>query len=253
MRYAAEISYDGSCFCGWQRQLNLPSVQESLEAALTLINGSFVKVAGAGRTDAGVHARAQVCSFDMDADWEPRRLMLAVNANIPKSISVMRIARVRSDFHARFDAASREYKYFIWNSSTIYPHIMPVTCWVKSRNRNWKYAAEACRYLEGTHDFRNFSRKGDLPADTTRTIYHSKLVQKGNLVIFHIKGSGFLANMVRIIVGNLEKTATGEHPPEWIRELFLPGADRNDGGRTCPACGLFLWKINYSEKIWQSH
>ena len=250
MRYAAEVSYEGSKFCGWQRQLGLPTVQEYMERALSLINGSFVKVAGAGRTDAGVHAKGQVCSFDMNKDWEPRRLLLALNANIPDGMSAMRIARVNNLFHARFDAGSREYKYFVWNASTIYPHLKPVTCWVKSPDRDWELAAEACRYLECTHDFANFSRKGERPANTIRTLYEVRMNQEGNLVTFHIKGSGFLTNMVRIIIGNLEKVATGEHRPEWINELFMDDADRCDGGKTFPASGLFLWKINYCENIW---
>ena len=130
-RYAAEVSYDGGKFFGWQIQPGLSTVQRSLEEAVSKINGRHTPVAGAGRTDAGVHARAQVCSFDMERPWEPRRLLLAVNAHLPEGVSLMRAAAVPGDFHARFSAREREYRYFIWNASAIYPHIKGKACWIK--------------------------------------------------------------------------------------------------------------------------
>ena len=254
MKYAAKISYDGSRFYGWQIQPGLPTVQEYLEKGFTRINKNIpVAVAGAGRTDAGVHAAGQVCSFEMEQDWDTDRMLLAINANIPDGMSVMEITKVPEDFHARFDAREREYRYFIWNSSTIYPHLVPVTCWIKQRYYNWDKAAEACKYLEGEHDFGSFCRQVDRPENAVRTMHSVSIEQKGGLVIFRVVGSGFLTNMVRIMVGNLEQIARGVHEPEWINELYKNGSERSDGGRTFPASGLFLWNINYDISLWKSH
>lgn len=250
-RYAAEVSYNGASFFGWQIQRGFPSVQQSLEDALSTLNGSHVDVAGAGRTDAGVHARAQVCSFDMDKKWDGRRLMLALNANLPDGVSVMRVAETAPDFHARFDAVSREYVYFIWTGSAIYPHLIPVTHWMKGGGRDWRRAAEACRYLVGEHDFGHFCRAVDRPENAVRTIYRASLGQRGGLVWFRVKGSGFLTNMVRIILGDLELVAQSKREPEWIKALLEGGAERTDGGRTFPPDGLFLWRINYEPSPWK--
>ena len=157
MRYAAEVSYDGGRFFGWQIQPDLPTVQQALEEAASALNGGHTNnVAGAGRTDTGVHARAQICTFDMKREWEPRSLMLAMNAHLPPGVSVMRTARVADDFHARFSALKREYRYFIWNASSIYPHAKPYAAWLKHGGYDWAAAAAAAKFLEGEHDFRNF-------------------------------------------------------------------------------------------------
>lgn len=250
MRYAAEISYDGSKFFGWQRQSALPSVQEALERALTLLNGRNVTVTGAGRTDAGVHARGQVCSFDMDKVWDMRRLLLALNANVPDGVSAIRAARTDDGFNARYSAVDREYKYFIWNSSAIYPHLLPVTCWIKSGGMDWERAAEACECLRGEHDFRSFCRTSDAPESTVRVMNRVDLRRHGNLITFTVNGNGFLTNMVRIMLGNLEMVAAGKREPKWLGELLSDGSLRADGGRTFPPNGLFLWKINYDRPIW---
>lgn len=250
-RYAAEVSYDGALFRGWQVQPGLHTVQGSLEAALEALNGTPVSVAGAGRTDMGVHARAQVCTFDLPKAWEPARLLLAINAHLPAGVSAMRVAPVPEDFHARFSAASREYVYFLWNASTIYPMLAPYVCWVKNSSAyEWSRAAEACRYLEGTHDFGAFCRAVDRPDDSVRTMFRVRLRQKGNLVWLRVLGNGFLTNMIRIMMGNLELVAKGVHDPDWIKTLLEEGTSRSEGGRTFPPEGLFLWKINYEDSPW---
>ncbi len=249
-RYAAEVSYDGGRFSGWQVQPDQPSVQQAIESALSLLNGGPTHAAGAGRTDAGVHARAQVCSFDMARQWEPRKLTLAVNSNLPEGVSFIRTAQVSDDFHARFSAVEREYRYFIWNSSTIYPHLKERVFWLKSPGRDWKLAARAAAGLLGTHDFKNFCRTESSDKSTVRTISKIKLTHRGPLVVFQIRGDGFLHNMVRIILGNIELAARGELAPEAVAELLSPEKSREDGGRTFPACGLYLWEITYNEKLW---
>lgn len=253
-RYVAEVSYNGTPFFGWQVQPGLRTVQGSLEEALFLLNGSRVDVAGAGRTDAGVHARGQICTFDMDKKWEARRLLLAINANLNYGVSVLRLALAPSpNFHARFDAVSREYIYFIWNSSTIYPMLEPNVCWLKSGGYDWMKAQKACRCLVGKHDFGAFCRRADRPENAVRNIHRAALRKTGKLVRFHIIGDGFLTNMVRIIVGNLELIARGDKEPEWLETLIGGMNERSDCGRTFPPQGLFLWRINYDASLWNSH
>ena len=253
MRYAAEVSYDGGKFFGWQVQPQLPTVQQAIEDALSAVNGEQVKVAGAGRTDAGVHAKGQVCSFDLPKEWEPRRLLLAVNAHLPDGVSFMRAAAVPEDFHARFSAKEREYRYFIWNSSTIYPHLKDKVCWLKAKNYNWSAAAEAAKLLLGRHDFRNFAHIEGTEHTTIRTINKIRLVNHGNLIILQIRGDGFLHNMVRIILGNLELAALGAITPKEFAELLnTDQKSRSDGGRTFPACGLYFWKAYYDGDLWRN-
>lgn len=253
-RYAAEISYDGGMFCGWQLQLGLPTVQGALEDALYILNGSPVSVAGAGRTDSGVHARGQVCSFDLDREWEPGRLTPAINAHLAKGVSVMRLVKApREDFHARFDAKSREYIYFVWNAAVIYPALEPYVCWLKAGGYDWQSASLACACLEGRHNFDAFCRPVKRPDDPVRTIYRARLSKKGHLIRLHLTGSGFLNNMVRIIMGHLELVARGAKEPEWIKTLLTETGERNGRGRTFPPSGLFLWKINYNPSPWNSH
>jgi tRNA pseudouridine38-40 synthase len=252
VRYAAEVSYNGAFFFGWQVQPERPSVQLALEDALSVLNGNHVNVIGAGRTDAGVHAKGQVCSFDMAKKWDERRLLLALNANLPQGVSVLRIAEASPDFHARYDALSREYIYFIWTGSTIYPHVVPFTHWIKGGNYDWDLAGKACQYLEGEHYFGNFCRASCKPQNAVRTMYSVRLRHRGShLMYFRIKGDGFLTNMVRIILGDLELIAKKEKKPEWIKELFDDASDRTCGGRTFPPTGLFLWKIQYKLSPWK--
>jgi len=254
-RYIAEVSYEGAYFSGWQLQRGLVTVQGVFEDALTLLNGGeHVSVAGAGRTDAGVHARGQVCTFDLKKDWNPRRLILALNANLPAETNAIRLVKAPcEDFHARFDAISREYIYFIWNASTIYPAIRSKVCWLRANAYDWERARRACLFLEGEHDFGAFCRSGNEPEDSVRTIYRSCLRKKGSLIMLRVTGSGFLTNMMRIIMGSLECVARGKKEPEWIKSLLEKKSKRPDCGRTFPPEGLFLWKINYSPPPWNSH
>lgn len=252
-RYVAEISYNGACFSGWQVQPGLRTVQGALEDALSLLDGRRVAVAGAGRTDAGVHAKGQVCTFDLDKKRDDRRLLLAINANLGKGASALRLAEAPSpQFHARFDAVSREYIYYIWNASAIYPMLEPNVCWLKAGGYDWTKARRACDFLVGEHDFGAFCRSTDRPENSVRTIYKASLRKKGSLIWLHVSGNGFLTNMVRIIVGNLELVARGAKEPEWMEYLLKNREERAACGRTFPPQGLFLWRINYRQSLWNS-
>jgi tRNA pseudouridine38-40 synthase len=248
-RFVLEISYDGSGFSGWQTQPHKNSVQDAVESALASV-GETGRVAGAGRTDGGVHARAQVAHFDAIREWEPRRLVLALNAYLPPSVSVMRAAAARSDFHARRDAVSREYRYFIWNSPACYPHIKPYVFWLPGSHYVWERAARAARALAGEHDFAAFCRAADRPEGTRRTVISARLHSRGRMKIFRIVANAYLTNMVRIIVGNMSGIAAGRRDENWLAEMLESGASVvND--KTAPASGLFLWKVNYVTDIWR--
>ena len=246
--YAVELSYDGSGFNGWQSQSDGRSVQDEVTSALRGL-GEDSSVCGAGRTDSGVHARAQVANFFLRRRWEPKMLTLALNSKLNRSVSVMRSAAVEERFHARHSAAAREYRYFIWNSPVCYPHIRPYVLWLTGRHYDWSLARSAARLLTGRHDFRSFCRSADCPDITERTIRSSCLVRKGDLVILRMIADSFLTNMVRITAGNLIQIASGRRDEAWLRELLLGGHDRSASAQTEGPSGLFLWRVLYEEKI----
>jgi tRNA pseudouridine38-40 synthase len=246
--YAVELSYDGSGFNGWQSQPDGRSVQDEVEAALRGLGESSV-VCAAGRTDSGVHARAQVANFSLGRSWEPKRLTLALNSKLNRSVSVMRSAIVGEDFHARHSADAREYRYFIWNSPVCYPHIRPYVLWLTGNHYDWSLARSAARLLTGRHDFRSFCRSADRPGITERTVRFARLVHRGDLVILRMIADSFLTNMVRITAGNLIQIASGRRDATWLRELLLGGYDRSASAQTADPSGLFLWRVLYEEKI----
>lgn len=243
-RYSCEISYDGRFFAGWQIQPGQPSVQESLEKALTLLNHKHVRVTGAGRTDAGVHARAQTASFDLDRDWNTGRLVLALNANLPEGTSVMSVVRRPDDFSARFDAKWREYAYFIRRSSTCYPHIRPFVWWKKKDDWNTELAVEAAEMMSGRHNFSAFCRSEELPDNPWRRMHFVRVINRGPLSIVRVRGDAFLTNMVRIMVGNIDAVASGRFSLDHLAYL-LEGAPRIESARTAPPGGLFFWRVGY--------
>jgi tRNA pseudouridine38-40 synthase len=246
--YALEISYDGGCFNGWQSQPDKSSVQDALEKSLSEI-GERPKADGAGRTDAGVHARAQVASVTLIKNWKPERLALALNSKLPPAVSVMRAAFVPEGFHARRHAISREYRYFIWNSSTCYPQIKPYVLWKPGVRFDWERASDAARLFEGTHDFRAFSRKVDCPRSAVRTVMVSRLQKRGKLITFRVKANAFLTNMVRIMIGNLLEIASGRFDRNYLASLLDSDRDRTASAGTASPNGLFLWRVKYSQTI----
>lgn len=245
--YALEISYDGGAFGGWQSQSNGNGVQDALENALAGL-GERVRIAGAGRTDAGVHARAQIASLSLTKAWEPRRLALALNTKLSPGVSVMRAASVGDSFHARRSALSREYRYFIWNASACYPHIKPYVCLLHG-HFDWAQAAAAARLLEGRHDFRAFCRKEDCPEDAVRNVVRARLFRKGHLIVFKIEANAFLTNMIRIAVGNLIEVAKGRRDEAWFASLLNGSLDRTASGKTLSPSGLFFWRVRYPSPL----
>jgi tRNA pseudouridine38-40 synthase len=238
------LAYDGTDFNGWQRQPEGTSIQALLEDALRELDGREVTVTGAGRTDAGVHAFAQVAAFALERTIAPDALLRAVNVRLPDTVRIVSAHVVDATFHPRFDATGKTYRYRIWNGDVQSPferryawHIID-TLDVDAMNR-------AAARLVGTYDFAAFCGTGSDAATTVRTISHAALsTQHPALIAFEISGDGFLRYMVRNIVGSLVDVGRGRFPPTWIDEV-LATRDRTKAGRTAPAHGLFLVGVKY--------
>lgn len=243
MRYGARISYVGTAYSGWQRQARGVGVQQRVEESLECIFGHRIVVTAAGRTDAGVHARGQVISFDLESEWSPDRLLLAMNSHLPRDIRIMKAAVMPEDFDARRSAHWREYRYLIWHGSVLSPFLAGRAWWDKYF---WDMAEvrKACALYEGTHDFRAFCKTIECPADSVRTVLRASLRTRKNLTLFTVRGKSFLTNMVRIMIGNLQAVGRGKTGVEEIAGL-LTGGERRQSFVTAPAEGLYFWKAGY--------
>lgn len=245
MKYAAVVGYRGAGYSGWQRQSSGTGVQEKIEDSLAPLAGGHVPVTAAGRTDAGVHARAQVISFVLDREWRPDKLLLAMNYYLPPDIRVMRAARAAPDFDARRSALWREYRYLVWHGNAMPPLLLGLAWW----NRfHWdrEAAARACALFEGEHDYGAFCKTSERPERTRRTVYRARLRHRGSLTIFTVRGDSFLTNMVRIMAGNLQAVGYGKKGPEWLAAL-LDGKERAESAMTAPPEGLYMWRVGYGE------
>jgi tRNA pseudouridine38-40 synthase len=243
-RYKGVIAYDGSGFLGYQIQSTGRTVQAELETALKKIHkGAAVKVVGSGRTDAGVHARGQVIHFDSPLVIPPEKWPVALNSSLPDDIAVLSIEKADESFHARFNAAGKEYRYqlllsgvrdpFLRSYAYRYPYVL-----------NLEAMREAGTYLLGTHDFTSFCAAKTEVVDKVRTIETIEFLEDGGLLTIRFVGNGFLYNMVRILVGTLLEVGSGARAPEEILRI-LEAKDRRVAGKTAPANGLYLWKVYY--------
>ncbi|MBQ7217265.1 MAG: tRNA pseudouridine(38-40) synthase TruA [Synergistaceae bacterium] len=245
--YAAKISYLGKNYAGWQVQPDALSVQEVIEGVLAQINGSPVRITGAGRTDKGVNAWGQVASFGLAKNFEPDKLRLAMNFYLPEDIRIMKIYPVSSDFNARKSALLREYKYFVYHGYVCPPVMNNFVWWRKGRNWDMDLARKACTMIQGRHNFRAFCKTGECPEDPCRTIDSIRLRNRGGLSILTLKAQSFMTNMVRIIVGNVNSVALGKNSLAWLEGL-LSGRERSESAMTVPACGLWFWRVKYSSE-----
>lgn len=237
------IEYDGTNYHGWQYQNNVNSIQEEIENALTIITGEFIDIFGSGRTDAGVHAIGQVANFYTTCQLPIERFKYALNMRLPRDITIVDSEEVDLDFHARFSAKGKRYKYIIYNNE------MP-----SAINRNYSYhiinklnideMVKASEYLVGTHDFRSFMTKGTVVKDTIRTIYSIDINKNISFIEVIIEGSSFLRSMIRIIVGTLILIGNGKLKKEALPNIIL-GKKRCLAGPTAPAQGLYLQKVYY--------
>ncbi|MEL6583039.1 MAG: tRNA pseudouridine(38-40) synthase TruA [Pseudomonadota bacterium] len=243
-RYALTIEYDGAPFAGWQRQADQPSVQGAVEAALTRLTGDEVLIQGAGRTDAGVHARGQVAHVDLAKDWRPFRLMEALNAHLrPAPVAILAVAAVAEDFHARFSAVRRSYLY------RLTPRRAPLAL---EAGRSWQIRhaldvsamQEGAAYLIGKHDFTTFRSSICQAQSPVKTLDALEITQVGAEIHCHVRARSFLHNQVRSFIGTLERVGAGAWPAARVAEA-LAAQDRSACGPVAPAQGLYLMEVGY--------
>ena len=243
MNLKLTLEYDGTDFHGWQVQPDRPTIQQAVEDALEKILGSKVRVQGAGRTDAGVHALGQVASFSCAKEVEPRRLQKGLNALLRPQVTVKSIEAVYDGFDARRDARSRTYQYRIW--ARPWPSVFHGRfSWHVYAPLDIAAMERAAVFLEGEHDFSSFQAAGCDAVNPVRRIYRSCFASEGDLLLYNIEATAFLRHMVRNIVGTLAEVGRGELSPGGFREI-LQFRDRSRAGPTAPAQGLFLVAVNY--------
>lgn len=248
MRLKAIIRYDGTAFSGYQIQPNGRTVQGEIEKVLIKMHkGKSVRVTASGRTDQGVHAMGQVIHFDTDLKIPNESWLRALNTMLPDDVEVVSITNVSSDFHARYDVREKEYRYYILNTSEKDLFRRHYTHFVKEK-LNVNTMHDASQLFLGSHDFSSFcAANSNVKGDKVRTITDIAVEQTGKNIIIRVRGTGFLYNMVRIIVGTLIDIGSGNRNPEEIKKI-IAAEDRTKAGKTAPPQGLYLWEVSYDEK-----
>jgi tRNA pseudouridine38-40 synthase len=248
MRIALGLEYEGSGFCGWQSQAGGGAVQDVVEAAISIVADAPTRVVCAGRTDAGVHALAQVVHFDTAAARPDTAWVRGVNAHLPAAVAVRWAQPVADDFHARFSARGRRYRYLLLNRAER-PGLM-------SRRVGWFHRPldadamlAAAGLLLGEHDFSAFRAVECQAKSPVKILRRAEVARHGELLVFDFEASAFLHHMVRNLVGALVYVGKGAHPPEWVGEL-LAGRDRARAAPTFEACGLYFAGVDY-DPVWQ--
>ncbi len=244
MRILLEIAYHGADFNGWQSQAGGNTIQDHLENAFAALGAPGTRVHGAGRTDAGVHADAQCAHADvLDGRFPPNAWRDALNAHLPRTIRVMEVREVTSDFHARFSATGKIYTYTLWNAPSAHP-LWADRAWHVPWTLDFERLREACGLFIGTHDFAAFSaRRGKAPESTTRTIHRIEPVVGGAKIDLRFEGGGFLYKMVRTLAAAAVRHASGRCGLDELEERLRNGSPAFT--HTAPAAGLRLEKVIY--------
>jgi len=246
-RLAVGIEYDGTRYAGWQHQPGRETIQDSVQKALSAVADHPVTVAAAGRTDAGVHACAQVAHFDTRADRPVRGWVLGANSHLPPDIAINWAMEVEHSFHARYTAQGRTYRYCILRRATRPAILRDRVCWTRAA-LDAAAMHEGAQALVGEHDFSSF-RAVECQSTTPKRHVDSISVQAdGPLVVLEISANSYLHHMVRNIVGTLMEVGAGERPPAWVAEI-LAARDRTRAGITAPAGGLYLWQVRYPKSL----
>ena len=237
------VEYDGTNYAGWQRQANALAVQQVLEEALGKLTRERVVVHGASRTDAGVHALGQSCHFDTGSPIPADKFSYAVNTLLPPDIRVRFSEEVPPDFHARFSAKGKRYRYLFWDDrhAGALNRFTHAHCIYPLNEYRMQVEADA---LIGAHDFAAFAASGSVVKDTVRTIWKAEITRDGHELRLIVEGNGFLYNMVRIIAGTLRDVGSGKLAPGALKRAIDTG-DRLDLGVTAPARGLTLMEVFY--------
>lgn len=239
------IEYDGMNYVGWQTQPNGVAVQQVIEEELEKVTGERIALHGSGRTDSGVHALGQVAHFDTAARMPADKFAYALNAGLPKDIRVRWSGEAAPDFHARFSARSKHYRYTL----QLGPHLRAFTRHTALHVHGaldlplMERAAEA---VLGEHDFRAFKAAGSTVENTVRTVTRSAWTGEGEYLRYDVEGTGFLYNMVRILVGTMLDIGKGILPPDAMEQALI-SCDRGDAGATAPAHGLMLMGVRYDD------
>lgn len=246
-RFKLVIAYDGTGYAGWQWQKVGTGVQELVEGALAKLFPSKPRLHSSSRTDTGVHALGMVAHFDVPMaqfKMPVRRLLISINAFLPEDIRILSAKAARADFHARFDASGKQYRYQVWNHPAMNP-LLRQRVWHVPRKLDFTAMREAAGSMVGRHDFRSFRANPTYDTDSTvRTLTRCDFRRQGPLVTFTIEGDGFLYKMCRGIVGTLVQVGEGKIDSSDI-DGILRGRDRRVAGMTAPAHGLFLWQVFY--------
>lgn len=242
------IAYDGADFCGWQVQPDAPSIQGTLASAIGRVTGEKVLPQGSGRTDAGVHALAQVATFETESGVPAGNFVKALNDILPASIRVVEAAEVAAEFHARKSARGKTYRYRIYRGG-ICPPFLARYVWHYPYPLDEIAMAEAAGRVIGEHDFTSFAavdpeRGRDDPPNNVRTIFASAWRREGDELIYQVHGSGFLHHMVRNLVGTFILVGKGTLKADDITRI-LEARDRSAAGATAPASGLYLVSVDY--------
>ena len=244
MRVLLTIEYDGTNYSGWQAQKNALSIQETIEDAILRATGERVRVTGAGRTDAGVHALAQMAHFDTDTTIPADKISYALNLVRPPDIRIRYSKEVPEWFHARKTAKTKHYRYVIYNDEHDCAINRNFCCFIR-QPLDIAAMTKAASHFKGEHDFAAFCAQGSTPVATTvRTIFECTVEKVGNYISIDVCGNGFLYNMVRIIAGTLIDVGRGRKKPEDIPKIIL-SKDRNNASATAPAKGLTLVSVIY--------
>jgi tRNA pseudouridine38-40 synthase len=253
-RYKLTLAYQGTHYHGWQSQAanpatwkgpwpeegeGIPSIQETVARTIQEVVGHPVQVVGSSRTDAGVHAKGQIAHFDTDqVQIPPEGLRKAVNSRLPEDILIRLIEPVDESFHAIKSTLSKRYQYYVWTAPER-PVFGAGLCWHRWQALDDAAMAQAASLLVGEHDFASFAKPGHNRSTTVRTILGCDVSRRGPRLVFGVEGTGFLWNMVRIIVGTLVEVGLGRHAPSAIATM-LAARDRRATGGTAPAHGLYL-------------
>ena len=249
------IAYDGTNYAGWQVQKVGVGVQEKIEEVLRRLFASGPRLHSSSRTDSGVHALGMVAHVEMprvEFKITPNKLVLALNAYLPEDIRVTSATRARPEFHARFDASGKQYRYFVWNHPAMNP-LLRGQAWHVPQKLDLKPMRAAAPLLLGKHDFKSFAANRNYEMETTvRTLTRCDLMRKGPLLTFIIEGDGFLYKMCRGIAGTLVQIGRGKFAANDLKKM-IDARDRREAGMSAPAHGLVLWKVFYKPKRTHAH
>lgn len=243
MRIKLTLSYDGTAYCGWQRQKDKPTVQETVENAVFSATGERVTVTASGRTDAGVHAAGQVAEFKTQSAIPAEKFYKAINVFLPSDVKILSSEKADDDFHAVKSAKKKTYEYSFYISEVPLPLKERYALNI-DRRPNVALMKNAAKILVGEHDFKAFSATGSSVKTTVRKVYSVNITEKADEIKIAVTGNGFLYNMVRIIAGTLLKAGYGDISEKEIRAA-LYSCDRKLLGKTLPAKGLCLKSVKY--------